>query len=117
MNALEKAHILSRRRRNNGLPRLLIGVTMAAILLVGLIGLSGLGAVAGVYAYYAKDLPAPEAIVTAQEHFETTKIYDRTGQHLLYEIFDPRWGDRTIVPLHRIPKYLREATIAIELRQ
>ena len=114
MNALEKAHILSRRRRNNGLPRLLIGVTMAAILLVGLIGLSGLGAVAGVYAYYAKDLPAPEAIVTAQEHFETTKIYDRTGQHLLYEIFDPHWGDRTIVPLHRIPKYLREATIAIE---
>jgi len=116
MNALEKVYILSRRRRNNGLPRLLFGAAMAAILLVGLIGLSGLGTVAGVYAYYAKDLPAPEAIVTAQQDFETTKIYDRTGQHLLYEIFDPHWGDRTIVPLHRIPKYLRQATIAIEDR-
>jgi len=107
-----------RRRRNNSgqnlLVRLLIGAVTMAVLSAVLVVMSGVGAVAGVYAYYAKDLPDPEAIETEQEEFETTKIYDRTGQHLLYEVFDPRWGDRTIVPLDQIPLHVRQATIALE---
>jgi membrane carboxypeptidase/penicillin-binding protein len=107
MNISQKILIRRRRRRrennNNGgqslLMRLLIGTVTLTVLSAVLIVMSGVGAVAGVYAYYAKDLPDPEAIETEQEEFETTKIYDRTGQHLLYEVFDPRWGDRTTVPL------------------
>lgn len=43
---------------------------------------------------------------------QSTKIYDRTGQILLYDIH----GDvqRTVVPLDQIPKYARDATIAME---
>jgi len=41
----------------------------------------------------------------------TTKIYDRGGL-LLYEIYAEQ--NRTPVPLEEIPKYLKEATIAIE---
>jgi len=121
MNTSQKILIRRRRRRrekNNGgrslLVRLLIGTVTMAVLGAVLVAMSSIGAVAGVYAYYAKDLPDPEAIETEQEEFETTKIYDRTGQHLLYEVFDPRWGDRTIVPLEQIPLPMRQATIAIE---
>jgi len=121
MNISQKILIRRRRRRresNNGgrnlLVRLLVGVVTMAVLSAVLVAMSGIGAVAGVYAYYAKDLPDPEAIETEQEEFETTKIYDRTGQHLLYEVFDPRWGDRTIVPLDQVPLHVHQATIALE---
>lgn len=96
--------------------RIVGGLAVSTVILISIVVLSGVGALAGVYAYYAKDLPDPEKIETEQEKFETTKLYDRTGQHLLYEIFDPRRGDRTIVPLDEIPLYLRQATIAIEDR-
>ncbi len=117
MDTVQKLHLLRRYRRNNGpslLPHLLIGFMVSVFLTVSLISFLGVGTIIGVYLYFAKDLPEPGQIETAQERFETTKIYDRTGQHLLYEIFDPRWGDRTIVPLEEIPKDLRNATIAIE---
>jgi penicillin-binding protein 1C len=118
--------LLMRRRRRRASPRtptpvglwlqLTLGSLAMATLSMLLIVLVGFGSVAGVYAHFAQDLPDPGAIEAAQKTFETTKIYDRTGQHLLYEIFDPRRGDRTIVPLEEIPLYLRQATIAIEDR-
>ena len=121
MDSSKKIFVLHRRRRrkNSGpglLTRLLVGAMAMVFLVMALIALSGLGVIAGVYAYYAKDLPDPQAIETEQEEFETTKIYDRTGHHLLYEVFDPRRGDRTPVPLEQIPLYLRQATIALEDR-
>jgi 1A family penicillin-binding protein len=68
---------------------------------------------AGAYAYVAGTLPSPEELRIRTDTFESTKIYDRNGV-LLYEIFDPSGGRRTVVPLERIPLYLREATIATE---
>ena len=78
----------------------------------------GVGSVAGVYAYFAQDLPNPEQIETEQEDFETTKIFDRTGEHLLYEVFDPRpyHGDRTYMTLDQIPLLVQQATVALEDR-
>jgi penicillin-binding protein 1C len=87
----------------------LVVVFSIALTLVG-----GIGTVVGVYGYYAKDLPDPNEIVTAQEDFETTKIYDRTGQTLLMEVIDPRRGDRTLLPIEQIPEDFRNATIALE---
>ena len=49
--------------------------------------------------------------VDQRDVFQTTRITDRNGV-VLYEIFDE--GRRTPVPLDRIPKYLRDATIATE---
>jgi 1A family penicillin-binding protein len=68
---------------------------------------------ASAYAYVARDLPSPEELRIRANIFESTKIYDRNGL-LLYEIFDPSGGRRTVVPLERIPLYLQQATIATE---
>lgn len=56
-------------------------------------------------------LPSVEQI-RAREVSQSTKIYDRTGDVLLYDI---NAGERrTVVPLSEIPDYLEQATIAIE---
>src|SRR6266498_3818431 len=41
-------------------------------------------------------------------------FYVRDGQTLLYELVDPQGGRRTVVELDRMPKALRDATIAVE---
>jgi len=111
-----------RRSRQKGpgywLWRGLLAIVLVAFLALAGSVLAGAGAVAGVYAYYAQGLPDPETIEMVQEDFETTKIYDRTGKVLLYEVFDPRpnRGDRTWMKLQQIPLNLRNATIAIEDR-
>jgi penicillin-binding protein 1C len=109
----------ARRRKARGgagtaLVRVLAVLAVLAVASVVLSIAAGIGTVAGVYAYYTKDLPDPNTIVTGQEKFETTKIYDRTGQILLREVIDPRRGDRTLLPLDQIPLPLQEATIALE---
>lgn len=76
--------------------------------------MAALGSAFGVYSYYAKDLPDPRAIETEQEDFETTKLYDRTGETLMYEIFDPRLGDREYMALDQIPEHCIDATVALE---
>ncbi|MBA3533780.1 MAG: transglycosylase domain-containing protein [Ardenticatenales bacterium] len=64
---------------------------------------------------YEGDLPSPTAVEdgTARE-FKTTKVYDRTGQHLLWEVYDPRGGNRQVVALEAISPNLINATIALE---
>ncbi|OGZ27342.1 MAG: hypothetical protein A2365_00195 [Candidatus Nealsonbacteria bacterium RIFOXYB1_FULL_40_15] len=64
-----------------------------------------------VFLYYAKDLPRPEKF-TEREFVESTKIYDRTGQILLYEMFSEE--KREIVPLSEISDYLKKAVISTE---
>ena len=92
-----------------------LGGTILLIVAAGAgVALAAVGAAYGVYSYYAQDLPDPRSIETQQENFETTKIYDRTGQTLLYEIFDPRLGDRQYVNLNQIPQDCIEATVALE---
>ncbi|MFN2183720.1 MAG: transglycosylase domain-containing protein, partial [Anaerolineae bacterium] len=122
MNAQELLALRQRRERRQrakgGPGRLLLQLTLGvlALLLLGGVGtvLAGVGTAVGVYTYYAKDLPDPNEIVTRQETFETTKIYDRTGKVLLMEVIDPRRGDRTLLPLEQIPEDFRNATIALE---
>jgi len=123
MNAQERLLVMRQRRERRkqaqgGPGRIVMQVVLAllALLLAGSLGiaLAGVGTAAGVYAYYAQDLPDPNEIVTRQETFETTKIYDRTGKVLLMEVIDPRRGDRTLLPLEQIPEHFRNATIALE---
>ena len=70
----------------------------------------GLGSV---FAWYSKDLPNPEKI-RERDVAESTRIYDRTGTILLYEIHGEQ--RRTIVPLKDIPKHMINATIITEDR-
>ncbi|MFN2245137.1 MAG: transglycosylase domain-containing protein, partial [Anaerolineae bacterium] len=122
MNAQELLALRQRRERRQrakgGAGRLLLQVALGVLALLLLGGLAtvlaGVGTAVGVYTFYAKDLPDPNEIVTRQETFETTKIYDRTGKVLLMEVIDPLRGDRTLLPLEQIPEDFRNATIALE---
>jgi len=61
--------------------------------------------------YFSKDLPQPEKF-TEREVAEPTKIYDRTGDYLLYTIFGEE--KRKVVPLDEISPFLQKAVIAVE---
>lgn len=63
------------------------------------------------FIYYAKDLPRPERF-TERQLSESTKIYDRSGQILLYEIYGEERRDW--VSLEKMPEYLKQAAIATE---
>ncbi len=67
--------------------------------------------VLGVFIYFSKDLPSPGEM---NERFiaESTKIYDRSGQHILYEVHGEE--KRTIIPFSDIPDSVKYATIALE---
>lgn len=91
-------------------------IVVAAAVVAAMVGifLAGVGSVYAVYDSFARQLPDPTAIETEQEDFETTKIYDRSGKTLLYEIFDPFRGDRSYIKLSEIPEFCRQSTIILE---
>jgi penicillin-binding protein 1C len=118
MNAWRTHYLLQRRRKNSNLAFYLVSVLLLSVVLVGVMAVAlGFGSVGAVYAYYSQQLPSAEEIsYRAISSFKTTKIYDRTGEHLLYELLPPEGGDRTFVPLHQIPEHVRNVTIALEDR-
>src|SRR6266508_3295609 len=67
-------------------------------------------AAAAVFGYFAADLPAAHDLATVPVPL-STKIYDRTGEHLLYTLEDER---RELVSLEAVPLKMQQATIAIE---
>ncbi len=65
-----------------------------------------------IYAVVAiQQLPSPDQFSTRQIS-QSTKLYDRTGKVLLYEIHGEE--KRTVVPLSEIPDSLKKATLAAE---
>ncbi len=74
--------------------------------------LSAVGLI-GLFVWASRDLPTPEGI--AQRIVpQSTKIYDRTGQIVLYNIHGEE--RRTSVELNDIPDYLKQATLTAEDR-
>jgi 1A family penicillin-binding protein len=67
----------------------------------------------GAFAWYSRSLPDPNKILE-RDLAQSTKIYDRTGETVLYDIH----GDqkRTLVKLDEIPEYVQHATISAEDR-
>jgi membrane peptidoglycan carboxypeptidase len=61
--------------------------------------------------YLRSTLPDPESIATRQVK-ESTKIYDQTGETVLYDIYKEE--KRTIVAWEQIDQDIKNATIAIE---
>ena len=118
METWKTRHLIQRRRKGSNVGvRLLVAVLFLALAMGILVIALGIGGVAAVYAYYSQQLPSAEEITERTlSSFKTTKIYDRTGTHLLYELMPPEGGNRTVVPLHKIPAHMRYATIALEER-
>ena len=63
------------------------------------------------FIYIQHNLPDPESIAIRKVG-ESTKIYDRTGQVLLYDIHGEE--KRTIIPWDQIPQSVKNATLASE---
>ncbi len=80
------------------------------VLCIWLIILGFIGMV-GIFAYFAKDLPNPEQI-TERRMIESTKIYDRTGKILLYDVHGEE--KRTVIPFEESPQRLKDDTLVIE---
>ena len=60
----------------------------------------------------AKELPDPKQLLDSHQIKQSSKIYDRTGEVLLYEIYNEE--KRTIIPFEEMPDYIKKATISIE---
>lgn len=68
---------------------------------------------AGYYAWLLRHLPSPSRIIERRVE-QSTKIYDRTGETLLYEFHGDK--NRTLLELDEISKYVKWATLAAEDR-
>jgi membrane peptidoglycan carboxypeptidase len=125
VKAQQREHIRSVLLRRRGRKReqhqqnrqsVLVGAIAFFVVAAGLVGLAislGILVIFGVYVSYARELPPPSAIAQVRQQFETTLLYERTGQTVIYQVVDPA-GDRQSAPLPELPPYLVQATIAIE---
>lgn len=95
------------RRRQAGFWKSLVTLALIFIIFGSIVGLAA-------FAWVSRDLPDPNALLE-RDVAQTTKIYDRTGEQLLYEIHGDK--KRTLVQLEEIPQIVKEATIAIEDQQ
>ena len=68
-------------------------------------------ALGAAFVYYAKDLPRPENF-NELAFAQATRIYDRTGEVLLYEVFAQERRDP--ISLEEVPLHARNAIIAVE---
>ena len=65
----------------------------------------------GAFAWYSRNLPDPSKLLD-RNISQSTKIYDNTGEELLYDIHGEQ--KRTLVELDDIPLHVQQATIAAE---
>ncbi len=64
-----------------------------------------------VFFYYSRQLPDPNAWQNRRV-IQSTKIYDREGKNLLYEIHGEE--KRTVIPFNEISQIVKEATVVAE---
>jgi len=97
------ADLLKPRKKGRKIWKLLLLFSIYAILTLCFV-------VAFSFAWFSKDLPTPTKIASRKPTV-STKIYDRTGEIMLYETGDQK---RTIVASDQISTYLKDATVATE---
>ncbi len=102
---------ISGRRHHSRAPKRRHNIKFKLMLVLFFLFIVGGAAILGWVAWLTRDLPEPGQLIK-REVAESTKIYDRTGQTILYEIHGAQ--QRTLVKLEEIPNYVKWATIAIE---
>ncbi len=80
--------------------KLCLGLFLIGVILIGVILISS-----------SRNLPDPNQLLQ-REVAQSTKIYDRTGENILYEIHGEE--QRTLTTLDEIPDYMENATVAME---
>jgi penicillin-binding protein 1C len=130
MNRLDRHDyiLMARRKRARAAtnrPRVWLRIGQALLVLLIFLVVSGIAVtgvvattVVGVYNEYAAQLPDVGIIEQQQDQFQTVRIYDRTGQQLLYESVDPRpfGGDRRFLSLDRMSPWVWKTAVALEDR-
>jgi membrane peptidoglycan carboxypeptidase len=127
MSLATRTHTWRRQGKKFSLKKLFTkGNVKNALLGILAIGLLGSIATLAALAFVSRDLPDPNSL-TERNISQSTKIYDRTGEHLLYEIHGDE--NRTLVKmqegfckddenfetdLNGIPLFAVQATIAAE---
>lgn len=82
-----------------------------ALKIFAVLGIVGFFCMTLFVAWLTRDLPDPDNLQD-RVVVESTKMYDRTGSHLIYEMYDGK--KRTVVDTADLPHYVIDATIAIE---
>ena len=93
--------------------RFLLRLMIAGAQILALLLLIAVAGAFYVFQRYGQHLPDP-ALIAVRRPSETTLIYARDGTTLLYALDDPDGGQRTVVPFDRIPRTLKDATVAVE---
>lgn len=83
---------------------LILKILLALFIAGGIVGVAA-------FAWFSKDLPDPNRILE-RNVAQSTKIYDRSGEKLLYEIHGEE--KRTLVTIDKTPNHLKWATIVTE---
>ncbi|HCC59671.1 MAG: hypothetical protein A2402_03030 [Candidatus Staskawiczbacteria bacterium RIFOXYC1_FULL_37_43] len=86
-------------------------IVLIAGKVLGFLFIAGCIFVLFLFFYYTYDLPKPEKF-TETPFIESTKIYDRTGEVLLYDIYGEE--KREIVPFDKISDNIKHAVLATE---
>jgi 1A family penicillin-binding protein len=113
ITSMVKLARLKIRGRRRGRPRKfkkILGYGLAVVLFLVLF--SGIAGVAAL-AWFSRDLPNPDKLLDRQVA-QSTKIFDRTGERVLYEIYSDQ--KRTMIELTDMPEYVKQATIVAEDR-
>lgn len=100
---MPKSILMSRKRKSGAIKNFFISILALAVL--------GLVFLVAIFIYYAGQVPDPSAIA-ARRISESTKIFDRTGDVLLYDIHGEE--KRTIIPWEQIPETVKKATLISE---
>ncbi|TSC80315.1 MAG: 1A family penicillin-binding protein [Parcubacteria group bacterium Gr01-1014_29] len=78
-----------------------------------ILGFFGALAVTALVSIFLLITPIPDPnTLREREVVESTKIFDRTGKTLLFEIYNEE--KRTVIPFEEIPRSVKNATVAIE---
>lgn len=85
--------------------------TKKALKIYGVSMAIGVLLVAALFLWFAKDLPSPNKI-NSRVSAQTTKIYDRTGENLLIEVYGDK--NRSIIEFNQMPQCIKDATVALE---
>jgi len=97
------------RQYSSGKNKSPLKINLVKTIFIGLLALFIFG-YAG-FLWLTHDLPDPNRLIERQVA-QSTKIYDRTGQTVLYEIHGAE--KRTLISLRDVPDNLKNATISIE---
>lgn len=107
-----KRHAYKRQSFFNSSPNKNWGAFFKKLILTGIVAVVvGWFGLTIFIAWASRDLPDPNKLIERRVA-QSTKIYDRTGEHMLYEVFSDK--KRTSVELSDIPEYAKWATIVVE---